>query len=185
MRNLCPMGKRGVDLGTTERDKLPAPARHAGGSRVDRRFRDFADGPIEDLGPVAGRHCDKSGRHDSRETEQAKFACRPTDRFEVADDIRALAERSVVEARQAFDGFIGAAHRAVDAFSGQAETAGKGAMSLTEKAMTFAEKDIAISFEFATRFARARDMQEVLRLQADYLRAQMRLFSEPVTDREK
>jgi hypothetical protein len=51
--------------------------------------------------------------------------------------------------------------------------------------MTFAEKDIAISFEFATRFARARDMQEVLRLQADYLRAQMRLFSEPVTDQEK
>jgi hypothetical protein len=171
------MGTRGVDLGIAERDKLPAPARNAA-----RRFRHFSDGPIEDLGPVAAIGGE---RHDKHRTDESALDIQSTDRFEVADDIRALAERSVVQARQAFDGFIGAAHRAVDVLSGQAETAGKGAKSLTEKAMTFAEKDIAISFEFATRFARARDMQEVLRLQADYLRAQMRLFSEPVTDQEK
>jgi hypothetical protein len=41
--------------------------------------------------------------------------------------MRAFAEKSVEQARQAFDGFISAAHNAVAAFEGQAETARKGA----------------------------------------------------------
>jgi hypothetical protein len=183
------MGKRGVDLGTKERDKPPAPACNAiapdtgayapakhdpstadAGARGDRRFRYFAAGPIEDLGPVAKIPAPTS---DTRDTS------------EVGDEVRALAERGVLQARQAFDGFIGSARRAVDAFSGQAQSAGKGAKAIAEQVMIFAEKDMAISFEFAGRFARARDLQEVLRLQAEYLQAQVRLFSEPLIGQEK
>ncbi len=42
-----------------------------------------------------------------------------SDRFEVPPEMRALAEKSVEQARQAFDGFISAAHQAVSAFEGQ------------------------------------------------------------------
>src|SRR5262245_22963239 len=59
------------------------------------------------------------------------------DRFEVPPELRTFAERSVEQARQAFDGFISAAHNAMSAFEGQAETARKGARDVTEKAMTF------------------------------------------------
>jgi phasin len=189
MRNFRGMGKRGVDLGAEERDNLPAPACNAiapdtgayapaphdlstadACARADRRFRYFADGPIEDLGPVAKIPDTTS---DTRDT------------IEVGDEVRALAERGVAQARQAFDGFIGTARRAVDAFSGQAQSAGKGAKAIAEQVMIFTEKDMAISFEFADRFARARDVQEVLRLQAEYVRAQMRLFSEPLIGQEK
>jgi hypothetical protein len=48
------------------------------------------------------------------------------DRFEIPPEMRAFAEKSVEQARQAFDGFISAAHNAVAAFEGQAETARKG-----------------------------------------------------------
>ncbi len=41
-----------------------------------------------------------------------------TERFEIPPEMRALAEKSVEQARQAFDGFISAAHRAVSAFEG-------------------------------------------------------------------
>ena len=59
------------------------------------------------------------------------------DRFEVPPELRTFAERSVEQARQAFDGFISAAHNAMSAFEGQAETARKGARDVTEKAMAF------------------------------------------------
>src|SRR6266852_2277942 len=92
-----------------------------------------------------------------------------TDRFDVPPEMRAFAEKSVEQARQAFDGFISAAHQAMSAFEGQAETARKGAKDVTEKAMTFAELNIASAFEFA---------QELMRLQGDYIKRQMQVLSE-------
>ena len=101
-----------------------------------------------------------------------------SDRFEVPPEMRALAEKSVEQARQAFDGFISAAHQAMSAFEGQAETARKGARDVTEKAMTFAERNIASAFAFAQDLVQARDLQEVLRLQADYIRQRMQALHE-------
>ena len=104
------------------------------------------------------------------------------DQFEMPADMRVFAERSVEQAKQAFDGFISAAHQAVNAFEGQAETARKGARQVAEKAISFAEKNVANSFEFAQQLVRAKDVQEVLRLQADFIRGQMQVLSEQVRE---
>ena len=66
----------------------------------------------------------------------------------------------------------------MNAFEGQAQTARKGARDVTEKAMTFAEQNIASSFEFAQRLVRAQDLQEVLRLQTDYVQRQAQVLGE-------
>ena len=104
------------------------------------------------------------------------------DQFEMPADMRVFAERSVEQAKQAFDGFISAAHQAVNAFEGQAESARKGARQVTEKAMGFAEKNITNSFEFAQQLVRAKDVQEVLKLQADFMRGQMQVLAEQVRE---
>lgn len=101
-----------------------------------------------------------------------------TDRFDVPPEMRAFAEKSVEQAKHAFDGFISAAHCAFNEFEGHAETARKGAKDVTEKAMTFAEQNIASSFEFAQELLRAKDLQDVMKLQADYFKRQMQLFTE-------
>src|SRR3979411_2705993 len=100
------------------------------------------------------------------------------DRFEIPPEMRAFAEKSVEQARQAFDGFISAAHNAVAAFEGQAETARKGAKDVTEKAMIFAQQNVANSFELAQQMMRAKDVQEVLQLQAEYIKSQMQRLTE-------
>jgi phasin len=100
------------------------------------------------------------------------------DRFEVPPEMRAFAEKSVDQAKQAVDGFMSAAHRAISTFEGQAESARKGAKDVGEKAMSFAERNIASSFEFTQKLMRAKDMQEVLTLQADYIKSQMQVFAE-------
>ena len=101
-----------------------------------------------------------------------------TDRFDVPPEMRAFAEKSVEQARQAFDGFISAAHHAVNTLEGQAQTARQGAKDVTDKAMTFAEQNVASSFEFAQQLVRAKDIQDVMKLQADYIKQQMQAFSE-------
>ena len=101
-----------------------------------------------------------------------------TDRFEIPPEMRAFAEKSVEQAKQAFDGFISAAHNAVNAFEGQADGARKGAKDVTEKAVTFASQNIASSFEFAQQLVRAKDLQDVMKLQAEYVKKQMQVFTE-------
>lgn len=101
-----------------------------------------------------------------------------SDRFELPPEMRVLAERSVEQARQAFDGFISAAHQAVTALEGQAETARKGTKDITEKAMSFAQQNIASSLELAQQLVRAKDIQEVVRLQSDYVSKQMQVLAE-------
>ena len=105
-----------------------------------------------------------------------------SDRFEIPPEMRAMAEKGVEQAKQAFDGFIAAAHNAVNAFEGQAETARKGAKDVTEKAITFAGQNIASSFELARQLVQATDVQEVLRLQADFIRTQMQVLAEQAKD---
>jgi phasin len=104
------------------------------------------------------------------------------DRFEIPPEMRSIAEKSVEQAKQAFDGFISATQKAVSTFEGQAETARRGARDVTEKAMGFAQTNIANSFAFAQRLVRAKDIQEVLALQADYVKSQMQVLSEQVKE---
>ncbi len=100
------------------------------------------------------------------------------DHFEIPQDMRAFAEKSVAQAKQAFDGFMSAAHQAVNTFEGQAETARKGAKSVAEKAIGFAERNVTTSFEFAQQLVKAKDVQELLKLQADFVRNQMQVLAE-------
>jgi phasin len=100
-----------------------------------------------------------------------------TDRFEIPPEMRAFAEKSVEQARQAFDGFITATHNALAAFEGQAESARKGAKGITDMAITFAQQNITSSFDHAQRLMRAKDVQEVLKLQSDYVGQQMQALT--------
>jgi phasin len=98
--------------------------------------------------------------------------------FQIPPEMRVLAEKSVEQAKQAIEGFISAAHRTVSTFEGQAESARKGAKDVSEKAMDFAQKNIASSFEFAQKLVHAKDLQEMLELQASYIKTQMQVLAE-------
>ena len=100
------------------------------------------------------------------------------DKLQIPGDMREFAEKSVEQARHAFDSFIAAAQQAAANFEGQAVTARKGAQAVTEKAVAFAEQNVAASFDYAQKLVRASDPQEVLRLHAEYVQAQMQALAE-------
>ena len=101
-----------------------------------------------------------------------------TPSYEVPSDMRDLAEKSVDQARRAFDGFMTAAQKA----AGQADTSAASmttnAKSLGSKAMGFAESNVRSAFDLAQKLVRAKDLQEVLTLQSDYAKSQMTTIQE-------
>jgi phasin len=93
--------------------------------------------------------------------------------FEVPAEMRKLAEQSVEQARQAFDGFMSAANNAVSDMETRANSARSGAMDVGARAMSFAQRNITSSFDLAQRLVKAKDVQEVMKLQTEYIQSQI------------
>jgi phasin len=102
----------------------------------------------------------------------------PMKPFDIPNDMRKFAEQSVDQARKAFDGFIAAAHQAVSDMEGRAQAARSGVMEMSGRAMSFAERNMTESFEFAKSLVRAKDVEEVLKLQTDYVQKQIATLQE-------
>jgi phasin len=99
-------------------------------------------------------------------------------RFEIPADMRAVAEKSVEQAKQAFDIFISAAQHAVSTAENQAASVQAGAKDVGELAMGFAERNIASSFEFAQQLLQAKDPKDGMALHADYVNSQFAALTE-------
>ena len=95
-----------------------------------------------------------------------------TPNFEVPTEMRDFAEKSVEQARKAIDGFMGAAQRTVDTLEGSASTMQAGAKDVTRRSLSYAEQNIAAAFDLAQRLVRAKDVQEAMQLQAEFVRSQ-------------
>ncbi len=98
--------------------------------------------------------------------------------YEIPTEMRDFAEKSVDQARKAFEGFVGAAQKAAGQADETASTVQTGAKAIGGKAMSFAEENIRAAFDHAQRLVRAKDVNEVLSLQSEYLRTQMTTIQE-------
>jgi phasin len=98
--------------------------------------------------------------------------------FAVPPEMRALAEKSVEQARKAFDGFVAAAGQAASGLEQRASAARAGALDVTQKAIGFAEQNVASSFDLAQKLVAAKDVSEVVKLHADYVRRQMDVLAQ-------
>lgn len=93
--------------------------------------------------------------------------------YEVPAEMRDFAEKSVEQARKAFDGFLSAANKAVSAAETQAAGVQANGRDMAQKAIGYAEQNIAASFDFAQKMVRVRDVQELMQLQTEFMKTQM------------
>ncbi len=105
--------------------------------------------------------------------------------FEIPAEVRAFAEKSVEQAKQAFDSFIAAAQHATNTAENQAASARSGAKEVGELAVRFTERNIASSFEFAQKLVKAKDSGEVMALHADYVKSQMATLTDQAKELSK
>lgn len=96
----------------------------------------------------------------------------PNRSFEVPSEMRDFAEKSVEQARRAFDGFMGAAQRTVDTMENAGNTVQVSAKDATRRSFSYAEQNVTAAFELAQRLVRAKDMQEAVQIQSEFMRSQ-------------
>ena len=105
-----------------------------------------------------------------------------TPNYEIPGEMRDMAEKSVDQARKAFEGFIGAAQKAVGQADSTATTLQSSARAIGDKAVTFAEQNVRSAFDYAQKVVRATDMQELLALQSEYVKTQLSAMQEQAKD---
>jgi phasin len=96
--------------------------------------------------------------------------------FEVPNEVRDFAERSVEQARKAFGGLLAVAERAGEAAGKAAEASQGGAKSLGAHVLATTEQNANAAFDVASKLVRARDPQEALALQSDYVKGRFAAF---------
>ena len=98
--------------------------------------------------------------------------------YEIPSDMRDLAEKSVDQARKAFEGFVTAAQKAAGQADDTAASVQSNAKNLGTKAMSFAEQNVRTAFDLAQKLVRAKDLQEVFSLQSEYAKSQLTTIQE-------
>jgi phasin len=93
--------------------------------------------------------------------------------FEIPNELRDFAERSVDQARKAFEGFVSVAQRTIGAAEDAAEAAQKNATSVGAQALSYTEQNINAALDLAHKLVQAKDPQEAFALQSEYLKTQL------------
>ncbi|MEP4032782.1 phasin [Roseibium polysiphoniae] len=104
------------------------------------------------------------------------------DGFEIPDQMRDFAEKSVDQARKAFDDFMNVTQKAVENVEDSTSVAKSGASDVNRKTLSFAEEHMDAAFKFAQQLVRAKDVEEMMGLQQTYLRSQMEALGEQARD---
>lgn len=98
--------------------------------------------------------------------------------FEIPQEMRSFAEKSVEQAKTAFDNYISQASKAMSAVESQTDAATSGARDVGRQALGFAEENVAAAFAFAEKLVRARDPQEIMQLQSEFAKQTMQKLAD-------
>ncbi len=106
------------------------------------------------------------------------MASTPKIPFEVPNEMRDFAAKSLEQAKKAVDSFMGAAEKAASTAEQSAHTVQAGAKDVAQKSMGFAAQNVAASFAMMEQFIHAKGMEDILRIQGEFMQNQMKAMQE-------
>jgi phasin len=98
--------------------------------------------------------------------------------YEIPTEIRDLTAKSVEEARKAFERFAEAAHKASAQVEDAANMMQSSVKDVGAKALNFTEAHIMAAFDHAQKLIQAKNPQEFLAHQSEYVKAQLAAMEE-------
>jgi phasin len=104
------------------------------------------------------------------------------ERFEIPKDMRSMAEASVEQARKTFERFLESAQATAGTLEERGATVRAGAKDIGAKAISYAEKNVQTSLDYAQSLLQAKDLTEVMRLHSEFVQAQMRNLAEQANE---
>jgi phasin len=91
----------------------------------------------------------------------------------VPEGVRALAEKSVARTREVYDRSFDAFDASVTTFERSFDAAGQGAIAFNRKIVDIARRNLDASFDLATSLAGAKNLADIVELQAAFWRKQL------------
>ena len=104
------------------------------------------------------------------------------DRFEIPKEMRSMAEASFDQARKAFEKFVATAQATAGSIEERGATVRAGAKDIGAKAISYAEKNVQASLDYAQSLLHAKDLTEIMKLHSEYVQAQMRSLAEQASE---
>ena len=98
--------------------------------------------------------------------------------YEIPTEIRDMTSKSVEDARKAFESFIAAAHKAAEQAEGTASALQSSAKEASTKALSFTELNVKAVFDHAQKLIQAKNPQEILAHQSEYVKKQLAAMEE-------
>jgi phasin len=90
----------------------------------------------------------------------------------VPESVRALAEKTVTQTREAYERAKDTLEEAVDALERSFDAAGQGATAFNRKLIDITQRNLNASFDLAKRLAGAKNLAEIVEVQSAYVRQQ-------------
>jgi phasin len=104
------------------------------------------------------------------------------DRFEIPKEMRSMAEAGFDQARKGLEKFLAGAQATAGSIEERGATVRAGARDIGTKAMSYAEKNVQASLDYAQSLLHAKDLTEIMRLHSEYVQAQMRSLAEQASE---
>ena len=103
-------------------------------------------------------------------------------KFEIPKDMRSMAEASFEQARKAFEQFVTNAKDTAGKIEERNAEMRAGAKDLSAKALSYAERNVQSSLDYAEALLKAKDLSDVMRLHSEYVQGQMRSLAEQASE---
>jgi phasin len=97
--------------------------------------------------------------------------------FEIPQELRDLAEKNIEQAKSAYSQLLDAMTSAMSAWTGSSAEMAVDLKTIQDRAAQFARENGEASFQLASDVAKARDLNEVIRLQSSFAQRQMQSFT--------
>jgi phasin len=104
------------------------------------------------------------------------------DRFEIPKEMRSMAEASFEQARKALEKFVSGAQATAGTIEEKGAVVRAGAKDIGATAMSYAEKNVQASLDYAQSLLQAKDLTEIMRLHSEYVQNQMRSLAEQASE---
>jgi hypothetical protein len=91
------------------------------------------------------------------------------------EDMSSIAAQTMEKTREAMDNYFNFVQKTISSFPW-------GGTELGEKLKSIAEQNIASSHEFVRRLSQAKDLQDAIQIQTEFIQAQMSSFADQVKD---
>ena len=95
----------------------------------------------------------------------------------VPEAVRAIAEQTVTQSREAYEAAKGSMEGAVEVLEKSIDQAGQGAAALNRKVIDNAQTNLNTSFDLAKDLAGAKNIAEIMELQSSFVRKQFEILA--------